>query len=333
MNCLDNVIGIDRKCTPVTPSSGLYIQDLPGISLKIANAAIDEETVSGISLIEEKISFAQNAILAQLRNSLANKVRVKSIIENDTIGYYQNNLQPIPLEAGKYKGIKASINNYPHLDFFIGKIYLQLNAVVTTNILIIDLMTGEILDTLPITTTANIPTAVIVNKSYSAKRQKQALLICIDSEVAGSYKTNVTASKCSSCSDSGYSNKYISFSGSQISKVSQKIESNLESNNGTNGLSIEYSLNCSLENFLCTMGNQLAWALLHKVGSELMRELKYSRRLNSIVVLDREDNEKMLEDFEAEYMASMSAIINNIKVPNDICFECNSRIRQTTVIP
>jgi hypothetical protein len=320
MNCLDNVIGIDRKCTPVTPSSGLYIQDLPGISLKIANAAIDEETVSGISLIEEKISFAQNAILAQLRNSLANKVRVKSIIENDTIGYYQNNLQPIPLEAGKYKGIKASINNYPHLDFFIGKIYLQLNAVVTTN-------------TLPITTTANIPTAVIVNKSYSAKRQKQALLICIDSEVAGSYKTNVTASKCSSCSDSGYSNKYISFSGSQISKVSQKIESNLESNNGTNGLSIEYSLNCSLENFLCTMGNQLAWALLHKVGSELMRELKYSRRLNSIVVLDREDNEKMLEDFEAEYMASMSAIINNIKVPNDICFECNSRIRQTTVIP
>jgi hypothetical protein len=161
MNCLDNVIGIDRKCTPVTPSSGLYIQDLPGISLKIANAAIDEETVSGISLIEEKISFAQNAILAQLRNSLANKVRVKSIIENDTIGYYQNNLQPIPLEAGKYKGIKASINNYPHLDFFIGKIYLQLNAVVTTNILIIDLMTGEILDTLPITTTANIPTAVI----------------------------------------------------------------------------------------------------------------------------------------------------------------------------
>jgi hypothetical protein len=105
MNCLDNVIGIDKKCTPTTPSSGLYIQDLPGITLKVANAAANEETISGIRLIEDKISFAQNALLSHLRMHFANKLNVKSIIENDTIGFYQRDLTSVALEAGKYKGI------------------------------------------------------------------------------------------------------------------------------------------------------------------------------------------------------------------------------------
>jgi hypothetical protein len=333
MNCLDNVIGIDKKCTPTTPSSGLYIQDLPGITLKVANAAANEETISGIRLIEDKISFAQNALLSHLRMHFANKLNVKSIIENDTIGFYQRDLTSVALEAGKYKGIKARLD-HPNLEFFIGKIFLQLSQAVTTDILIIDLMTGETLDTLPITTVANVPTSITVNKSYSSNRQRKSLFIGIDSEVSNTFKTIVSSnSNCSSCGETGYSNKYISFNGAKVSTGSQKIELNVESNSGTNGLSLEYSLNCSVESFLCGMANQLAWPLLHKVGAELMTELIYSKRLNSIVVLDKTDHKELLAKFEAEYIASMTALIDNIKLPNDICFSCNSKVRKTTMIP
>ena len=87
MNCFDNLIGIHRTCPPTSPSSGLYIQDLPGITLSVANAAVDNETISGVKLIEEKITFAQNAIHAALRNQLADKLKINSIIQNDTLGF------------------------------------------------------------------------------------------------------------------------------------------------------------------------------------------------------------------------------------------------------
>jgi hypothetical protein len=333
MNCFDNLIGIHRSCNEETPSSGLYIQDLSGITLSVANAGIGNETISGIKLIQDKISFAQNAILATLRMQLANKIRVNSIINNDTVGFYKENLTVVNLEAGKLKGIVVKANQYPYLEFYLSTIYLKLASAETTSVYVYDLMTNTLLDTIAVTTVARTPVAVTVNKAYQTKKQKLHLFICVDSSVANTYETNMGTQNCSSCASGGYSNRYISFSSGQIETADQKIDSNITSNTGTNGLSINYSLNCSLEPFLCNMGNQIAWSLLHKVGAEIMDELIASRRLNSIVTIDKATNELLRERYHNEYMASMSALLANIKLPNDICFNCNSKIRKAIAIP
>jgi hypothetical protein len=334
MNCLDNLIGINNQCTPTTPSSGLYIQNLPGITLKVANAANNEETESGVKLLQDIISFSQNKILAQVRNQLQSKIQTASVLENDTIGFYKENLKSVALEAGKYKGIKARIDKFPSLDLFISKIYLKLSQAVTTNIYVIDLMTGTILDTLPITTVDNIPTAIIVNKSYPTNSQRTSLFICIDSSVSNTFEATLSGKgDCYSCYSDGYSNRFISFTGAKLDQAAQKIDSNISSNSGTNGLSIEYSLNCSVESFICNMAGQLAWPMLHDVGAELMRRLKYTDRLNSIVTINAKNNEDLRAEFEAEYFSSMSALLENIKMPNDICFKCNSRVKRVSQIP
>lgn len=334
MNCLDNLIGIDKICSPVAPSSGLYINSLPFISLKVADAAINEERISGVKLIEEIITFSQNKILAQIRNHLSSKILLNSVIENDTIGYYRSNLMIVPSEINKLKGVKALIYNYPSLDIFLSKIYLKLSQSITTSIFIIDLMTGEVLDTLPITTMANIPTAILVNKSYPTNGQRTSLFIAIDSSVSSTYETNVgNINGCMTCGIEGYSNKYILFNGGQLDNSLQKIESNVQSNTGTNGLSIEYSLNCSPESFICNMASQLAWPLLHDVGAEIMRRLKYTTRLNSIVTIHGKDNEDLRKEFDDEFMSSLSALLMNLKLPNDVCFQCNSKIKRVVSIP
>lgn len=334
MDCFDNLIGIHRTCSEVTPSSGLYIQDLPGVNLSVANAATDNETMSGVKLIEEKIEFAQNAIAAQLRNQLADKLKINSIIQNDTLGYYYDNLRVISSEADKLKGIKIKTTQYPNLELFISKIYLKLDQSVTTNIYIYDLMNDNLLDTFEVTTVANVPTAVLVNKGYPTLKQQIQLFICIDSGVANTFETSLTPTgTCYSCNGGSYSNRYLQVTGGSIDSSAQKIDSNIAANTGTNGLSLDYSLNCSIEPFICNMGNQLAWPMLHKVGSELMKELIYSRRLNSIINIDKGTNQSLMEAFDAEYMASMSAILNNLKVPNDMCFQCNSRIKKAIAIP
>ncbi len=331
MNCLDNLIGIDNICTPVTPSSGLYIQNL-GITLKTANAANNGETESGVKLLQDIISFSQNKLLNQVRTHLKDKLLINSVISNDIIGFYKSNMTSVPLEAGKLKGIKIRIDEYPSLDLFIGKIYLKLSTVQTINILVIDFMTGEILDTLPITTVANVPTAIIVNKAYPTNGQRTCIGVAIDSEVSATFETTISKAGCSSCNDD-YSNRFLSVSGFQMDDTLQKIESNTLSNTGTNGLSVEYSLNCSLENFICSMAGGLAWPMLHDVGAELMRRLKYSDRLNSVVIINAKNNDDFRKELEAEYMASMGSLLNNIKMPNDICFQCNSRMKKGVQIP
>lgn len=334
MNCLNGLIGIHRTCDSVSPSSGLYIQDLSGITLSVANAGTDNETMSGVKLIENCIEFAQNAILNQVRTQLANKIKVGSIISNDTIGYDQDNLKVVPAEVDKYKGIKIRISEYPYLEFYIHKIGLKLSQSIATEIKVFDLMSDTELDSFDITTVAKNRTYAIVNKAYPTYKQKLNLFIGIDSGVADTYQTHITPSMgCYSCGDGNYSNKYLQVTGVQMDQSSQKIDSSLSGNSGTSGISLDYSLNCSLEPFLCSMGNQLAWPILHKAGAELLKRVKYSRRENSVVNVDNGNNEELITMFENEYMASMSALLNNIKMPNDICFECNSRIRKTVSIP
>lgn len=333
MDCLDNIIGIHRNCNEVEPTSGLWIQNLEGMNMSVVNAAVDNETISGVTLIEEKITHAQNAIVAQIRTQLANKVKVGSIIESDTIGFYKDNLRVVAAESGKLKGIKIRIDNYPHLEFFLSKIFLKLSQSLATEIYIYDLLSDTLLDTIEITTEAKKAKAVLVNKAYQTNKQRLHLFICIDAGVSDTYQTNLSNAGCASCYDSGYGNKYISFSGSSIDSGDQVIDSNLSSNSGTSGLSLEYSLTCSVEPFICSMGNIIAWPLLHKVGAEIMKELQASRRLNSIVNIDSDLNQILQERWENEYMASMGAILNNIQVPNDICFNCNSRLKKAVAIP
>jgi hypothetical protein len=333
MDCFDNLIGIHRNCGETTPSSNLYIQDLPGITLSVANFGMDEETISGLKMIQSRITHAQNAIVAHIRNQVADKIRLNSVIQNDSVGYYQTNLRTVASEAGKLKGITVKITQHPYMEFYISRLWLKLASIVTTKIYVYDLMTDTKLDEFDVTTVAKTPVSVLVNKGYLTNKQRLHLFIGIDASLADTYETSISKANCYSCSGGVYSNPYISFGGASIDSASQKIDSNLSSNNGTNGLSFEYSLNCSVEPFICNMGGVLAWSLLHKAGAEIMKELIASRRLNSIVTIDRGTNESLRDEYEAEYMASMSGILNNIQLPNDICFRCNSKLRKAVAIP
>lgn len=334
LDCLDNLIGIDGTCNDVDSTSGLNITDLPNISLNIADKGISENFLSGKQLIEKKIQFAKNTVLNRIRAYLLPKVRINSNLENDTIGHYTDNLKIETLEANKYKGIEVTIDSNPNLEFYINSISFQTKTAITTNILIFDLITGNQLDAFPITTTVNNITTIQVNKGYKSNKQRLHIIVVVDSGLSDVYQTSIHRnflSTCSTCTQF-WNNSYIRFNGIEIPQASQKISSNLKGINGTNGLSINYSLNCSLDAYICNIGNLLAWPVLHKAGAEIMRELIYSKRLNTIVTVFNKDNEALREEFEGEFEASIKEVMENIVVPNDICFSCNPRTQWKTDI-
>lgn len=335
MECLTDLVGIKNTCDAPVSKSGLWLQNLPGFSLKLADAAANEETVSGLTLIKEKYIYAQQAVIAQFRNNFIDKMRVNSLIENDTIGYYPQNQRPITLNNTVLKGVRIDIRNYAHLEIYISQVALFLKDGITTDVFIYDLMTGELLDTIPITIVAGQPTYVNVNKAYPNSKQRLSLFICYDAGISDTFDSSINGlayrSTCSSCM--GYGNKYAFISGAKIDKSLQKISGNISSNNGSSGLSFTYSLNCNIDNLLCSIAGKFAWPLLHKWGAEIMAELQHSRRLNSIITIDRDKNIELRKEYEDEYYSSMRAIFDNIKMPKDICFSCNSSIKKVIAIP
>ncbi len=330
-DCFDNIIGINKLCTPESPVSGLYIQDLPGITLQIADAATDEETASGVALIREKIEIAKKTISQDAIEFLLPKVKTNSLIGSDTIGTYKEDLEKATAEPLYLTGKKIKIQNYPYIEFYLESISIKLDAAVTSNIYIYDLLTNTILDTIPFTSVVGVPVQVYVKKSYKTNGQVLSLAILYDSNLAGSYKTTLHATGCNNCS-SGYSNRYVSFNDVRILSANQKIESNIVTGN-TNGLSFNYSINCSIDSFICKMAKLFAWALLHKTGAELMRELQFSKRLNSIVIIDKKDHIELRQEFDNEYAKSMTRIFQNIRIPSDVCFECNQKVKTVVRIP
>lgn len=336
MECFEDLVGIKNTCETPVSKSGLWLQNLQGFSLKLADSAVSEEYLSGQKLIKEKYIHAQNAIVANFRAQFQDKIKANSVIDNETVGYFPERLKLIALNNTYLKGIKIEIRNYAYFEVFISQIGLLLKDAVTgTPIYVYDLFTGKLLDTFELTTVAGQAAYINVNKAYPTKNQRLSLFICYDAGVSDSYETNITKTSigCSSCSTGSYNNRYAIVSGIKIDKSVQKVLGNSSATSGTSGLTVDYSISCNLDNLLCSVAGKFAWPLMYKWGAEIMAELQYSRRLNSIITIDKEMNERLRQEYENEYMSSMSALMNNMQMPNDICFSCNSRITKNVVIP
>lgn len=316
------------------PESGMYVQDLPGITLKIADAAVSEEEISGKTLIERKIGFAQDYLVNDIRNFLKDRFNITSEIEESTVGYYKEDQSLTLLEAGRLKGFRIQLRERPYLQLNLHRIGIKLNATVSTSIFVYDLHQNRLIDTIAVEAVAGDVVYLNINKKYLTNRQRLSLFICYDSSVAGAYNTSTydgIVRKCRTCARDGSYYSYIS-SGYVVSALS-KTDANFNASSTGNGLTVDYSVSCSIEPFVCNMSQLLAWPLLFKTGAEVMVELINSRRLNSIINIDRGTNEDMLNYFQSEYEKSMNNLCMNLRLPDDICFQCDKKIKKVSQLP
>jgi len=331
MTCLSELIGIKKACTDIEPLTGLYVNDLPMMSLKLADAAANSEKVNGINLIQDRIAFAERYLSNDIRNFMQDKFVINSILEQTTLGIYDEDNETIS-SSNKLRGIKIIVREDPFLNINISRIGLRLDSVVTTNVLIYDLYKNELLYTLPITTVADEITYIEINKKIPTNKQRRSLFICIDANVADQYEAAVYDSGigCISC----HKDKYLSYATSgTLDNALSKTEANFVASNSTGGLTVDYTIECDLENYICSMGTTLAWPLLYKTGHLIMQELEHSPQLNTIVMINSGKNKEISDYYEAEYIKSLNQITMNIKTPKDICFQCAPKIRKVTQIP
>lgn len=335
MNCFENLIGIKSDCDNVIPNSGIYIEDI-GITADECDSYINAEYNNGLQLIKDKINFSSELIKRTVSNHFNGFVKTKNLLQNNVLGYYENNFQKKDSIPNTLGGIKISLNNNSsYVKIHINTLSLQTDYSGIINILVYNLSNGLLLDTIPVTGVANQVVTINVNKSYESLKQNTKLIFVYDVSSINSFNAAIYQNYCSPCTGYVYSNNYIVTNGLMIGNATPKIDSNTVNSNHTFGLSLNYSIQCSLENWICEVSNLMALPLLYKTGVEIMNYSLYSStRNNSKQNIDYERNEKRYNHWVNEYNSTIQSVIEKLELPkNDPCFYCDAPIRSLIILP
>ena len=136
MSCWNNVIGVRGLCDPnVTPSSGLYINDLTGISMRDIDSGVNEEDKTAFTLIERKIDQAANMIQAESLAYLYNRWNYTTSSWDGQVGFWPQSLQKLP-QSAVFRGIGVRYRQADYIAVTLTAVNLLVNytGIVTVRV-------------------------------------------------------------------------------------------------------------------------------------------------------------------------------------------------------
>lgn len=280
----DNYIGIRYECNASTPTSGLYIDDLPGISLKVASMAADDETVTGVNLIRQLEQQAIREVWNDLQAKLTKYIQLNTIIDQRQIGLHRDDItiQYLPVQAANV-GLQVEKSDCdPYTSIQVNYIDIRSNSTVAGKVLSIDdcgTVTNYTFDAV-----AGCVARIYTNyKAISGK-----LLITVDAsdlelENLPLWNGCACVAKCG-CQQYGCFNVDGWDGTKEVSTA--------------NGMTANISCICSPEPFLCSIQNQIAMGVQLRLGMLLMHEILTSSRCNFFIRNTKEQARELLLQWE-----------------------------------
>lgn len=332
MECLTRLVGIWDQCGPKT-SGVKYINDLPGFNLHLADYLTSQEKQTGLEVIQGCINNAADELESELRSFLDARVQLGSVIGNGIVGYFDENKHLRNADAGYLGGSQIEVGTNHYLGIYIKSVkFFTPNTYTNQDLYIYDLTQGKLLDTFQFSSVGDEYTEVSIETLYKSNGQFLNLFVCYDAGT--SYKTDIVPGGCGTCGWRKHPmNGYLFARAAKIPTGSDKIQNNLESASHSYGLSIDYQLICDSANFICQIASRLKMAMFYKAGIAWCNEVIYGKRLSSLTTVQKPDAEKMRTEYEALYSNAMNSVLNNISLPDDICFRCKPGISVHPTIP
>lgn len=331
MGCFDNLVSLREYCTAVVPTSGIYLNDL-GLSRSLVEDIITGDYATVKSLVDATISSAMRDVVALVNGKFSSRIKTHSAIESGVVGVPDGSNEVVA--GGGYRGIQAHLyNSGNYLNFQLASLSLHLDFSGSVDVLIYDLNTNTLLDTIPVTAIAGQVVNVYPQKVYSSHLKNLNLWIGYESTGIDSYKTVTRSTVC--CGNFGRKTEYLSASGQSVS--GDFISSNLTSLTTTSGISINYSIWCDSEGWLCSYARLIATPVAHKGASEIYRRgmmVSPLTRTNNTTITNPELMKANFEWHIGNYEAGMKMLLNTVHLPNNTaCFQCESRVSHKIILP
>ena len=315
MDCLDGQIGVVGLTGYDTAKSGLFINDLPGITLnqldKIKDDTEDYQDAASAwerIYVRGKKNFEHDVIAFNRRN-----FKRTSIISSRITGQVTKTLLTA---QGVRTGLYFNLTNYsPSLEIFFNAAQFYLSTPDTVTVEVYDATTGLQLLSESQTGTANALLTIPIQEGFTVHEYPK-LFVCYADTGLSVYKVT----------DYAYDDFLIS-TRKQVSTASSVTASNLSG--GNTGMVLNYNMKCGVITWICQNIDVFIKPFWYKLGIEFLKERFGSERFNRFTMINLDKAQALLEDFEMEYKKSLEDTLKTMYPTDDgYCFECNKGVNK-----
>ena len=315
MDCLIDYIGL-AGCGTNSPASGLYVNSLPGISLKSVEQLADAEQGTYIGVWNDVKLRASKRFALLLNNEFSKeyklnstKFTVKTKNENSDISSVSTIIRPaILLESN----CVSELNSHHIKSIFVNK--STFNSATSIKFTFYNYETDEKLYENNYAFSNGLNEIVVDKKFYCNK-----LLIEFDSTNSNVYYDKLVTEKIY------HDCVQISFGTYAIGKYTNT--------NKNYGISILYSNKCDWNNIVCYNKEVFALPFWYLLGSEMMMERMTSDRINKYTV-DKKQAEELKAYYDTEFEKYLKQSISGISLDScDCCLDCDPLIAIREALP
>jgi hypothetical protein len=327
MNCLSNYIGL-RGCGNTTSLSGLYINDLPGISLKQIVSLTNEEEATYLDMWNMIQRRSESRFSLDVREAMTKHYKLNSLMQGINLGNIIDGTIPAPAEKIGFTLELIESSDYEYVPSPFASIHIQqLNFYANGNansqvFSINDISTGASLwsksvnlvngwNTIEVNQTFHnnynvnswrigafyLVTGDLGNPVSMDVPLEHSIPNCCDIRIRGAY------------SDDGFSDPTLTYT------------------SNTYGLSAIFSVVCNWDALVCQNKSIFSRAYWYLLGIEMLTEQLYSSKINQYTTTNLQRAKELREEYQVEYMKSLEQISGGFKLSCDCCIECNEPIQ------
>jgi len=331
MGCLNDYIGIRWCGGSASAPSSLYINDLPGLSIKQFNSITDEENGTFLSVWNTVQNRAERRFALDVREAMGAKYRLKSLAQGVNLGkVFVDSSVPQTL-LGSATAIHLELNSESDPQFTPSPL-LQINLQNisfycqdvgdtggTFNLNVFDLDTSESLYNTTLTINNEYWNDYEINQSFVASNvNQQPLKIRIVLTPAAAYATtliqlpnNIQNPQCCGVMAHG-----------------AVLET--DTLTYTVGITATFNVTCSWEGLICQNKNLFSRAFWYLCGIEFLTELIYSTTLSKWTTIGMNQMKDLRAEYEVEYQKSLKQVADGMYLDCDCCLDCASPVQIRT---
>lgn len=323
LHCTQNLFAFhpDQSCTQdyTPPKSGLFIDDLPAISIASMSGIGKHTYKSAQEALNAKTRLAVTSIMQELQGEMLISGRVMPQMQpTTTVGKF-NGVYQAPAAPAAGLNLRRTSSCTPLSVLYLHSITYSGDATENVTIEIRNEQTGSLLDTYGVSAVANVPTSVIVDKHYSVN-------VRIVATASGLRELVRFADNCS-CLYQYECKRGVTQRHRHIEAVG--YDGVQESEYGY-GITVCAAARCYLPALVCHTLPVISAALYYKVGALLLQEMlsyqaptEYTNGYVAKSPLQAQYEGLKTESKEAIRIAVMS-MLKSLEQTDSFCISCNT---------
>jgi len=316
MNCLNDIqcgkrtiIGIRNYVECSNPESDLFINDLPGVSLKIASQIASEELQTGNEVLKKCINTAIKKVFNDFTLKVSPHFNFNAIVQTREVNDFSDSTLIAPASAER--GLLLKRWRSELAEIYVEQIYVKIQTAGTYQI---KFYNGETLqETIETAIESDVIKTIRVDKRFTSETVK----IVIDNTNTAVYSNNIgnwNFQECGTCNGNGQGLVVKGWDGA-------------EENNVMYGIGVKTSVRCYEENLICSLLPRMYFFIWYQSGVEFMKEKIYSDRVNPITTFTKERAKELLIEYQEEYALQYAVFTKNIysylRSLKGECLTCN----------